>query len=335
MEIHRGAIEVRDLRITGCASTQDGGAIATLADGQGSLRVVDVRLDHNSAVLSGGSLFSGPGFAVTLIRTLVDAGTAGGLGGGIHALGRLTVRDSTISSNTSSDRGGNVAASGPFFELRNSTISAGTARAGGGNLFISGLVGNRSIETSTVHAGRVGGSASGGGVQVLEVPLRIQRSTIAQNRTLTRGGGISALLGAVVRLSNTTVAGNIARFGAGLYAGQGAVVRVRDSLLARNQSPRGVASDCLGAVRSLGHNVFKRSCRFRRRTDIRTARPGLGRFALHGADTRTFAIRPRSPAVDAGSNQCPPRDQRDRRRRRECDIGAFEYLGPAPRRGRG
>ena len=335
MEVHHGAVEVRDMRITGCGSQGDGGGIATPVEGQGSLRLIDMRLDHNNAVATGGNLFAGASYPVTVVRSMIDTGTAGGAGGGIAALGRLTVTDSTVDSNTSSDRGGNVAAGGPFLEIRNSTISAGTARAGGGNLFIDGVTGNRSIENSTLDAGSVGGGASGGAIQVLEVGLRIADSTIAQNRTLTRGGGVSALLGARVSLSDSTVAGNRARTGAGLYGGQGGIITVRDSLLARNLSPRGEPVDCLENVRSHGHNIFQRRCAFNRNTDVRTSRPGLGTFALHGATTRTFAIHPTSPAVDAGSRRCSPRDQRNRGSRRHCDIGAFEYQGPAPRRRRG
>ena len=333
IELHRGAVEIRDLRITGCVSAGDGGGIATTADGSGSLRLIDMRLDHNSAALSGGSLHAGAGFPVTLLRTRFDNGTAsGGPGGGISALGRLTVTGSTINKNTSSDRGGNIAATGPFLSIRNSTVSAGTARSGGGNLFIGGVVGNRSIENSTLDSGRVPGGGSGGAIQVFEGSLRIVDSTIARNRTLRRGGGISALLNATVNVFDSTVAGNRARFGAGLYGGQGGTIQVRDTLLARNLSTAGAAFDCLEDVRSLGHNVFTRRCAFNRNSDVRTARPGLGRFALNGAETKTFAIRRTSPAVDDGSARCTPRDQRNRPRRRTCDIGAYEFQGPAPRR---
>ena len=332
MEIHRGAVEIRDLRITGCVTAGDGGAIATTADGRGSLRLIDMRLDHNSAVLSGGNLFTGAGFPVFVLRSLIDTGNAGGPGGGISSLGRLTITGSKVDSNTSADRGGNIAASGPFLDVDASTVASGVAQAGGGNLFVSGGAGNRLIERTTIDAGRVGGGASGGGIQALEVGLRVVNSTIARNRTQARGGGVSALLGAAIRLSDSTVAGNRASFGAGLYGGQGGVIRVHDTLLARNMSTNGGASDCFLNVRSLGHNVFERRCRFRRKSDTRTARPGIGTFALHGAQTKTFSIRPRSPAVDAGSARCSPRDQRNRPARRACDIGAFEYEGPAPRR---
>jgi hypothetical protein len=298
-------------------SAGDGGAIATRADGRGLLRLIDVRLDHNSAALSGGSLFAGPAFTVTAVRSFLDNSSAsGGPGGGISALGRLTVVGSTFRANTSSDRGGNVAASGPFLSVRNSTLSAGSARSGGGNLFVGGVVGNRSVEASTLERGRVSGRGSGGAVQITEGNLRIVDSTLAKNKALPRGGGVSALLNARVTVFDSTVAGNRARFGAGIHGGQGGTVRVRDTLLAQNRSTTGAASDCSGDVRSLGHNVFERRCSFNRRSDIRTARPRVGRFALHGAATKTFEILRYSPAVDAGSARCTPRDQRNRLRRR-------------------
>jgi len=333
IEVHRGAVEIRDLRITGCVSQGDGGGIATSAGGTGSLRLVDVRLDHNSAALSGGSVFSGTGFAVFVLRSLIDTGAAGRSGGGISALGRLTVTNSTIDSNASSDRGGNISATGPFLDLSRSTVSSGTARAGGGNLLVGGVVGNRSIERTTLDGGRVGSGASGGAIQVVEASLRIVDSTIAKNRALARGGGVSALFNASVSLADSTVAGNRARFGAGLYGGQGGTISVRSTLLARNFAPSGAATDCFEDVRSLGYNLFRRGCAFNRNSDIRTDQPGLGPLALNGAETKTFALRRASPAIDAGSPRCTPRDQRNRPRRRECDIGAYEFQGPAPRRG--
>ena len=333
IELHRGNLEIRDMRITGCTSVGDGGGIAASLDGSGTLRLVDMRLDHNNAVGAGGNLYAASGYQVQVIRSLIDTGAAG-LGGGIATYGPLTITDSRLKGSAANPgRGGNIAAQGRFLSIRRSSLSGGTAVGGGGNIFVAGGFGDRLIDSSTLERGTTTGSAAtGGSLQAIRANLQVLNSTIAHSRTPAGGGGVSALEGTIT-LFSSTLAGNRAKIGGALHTARSGVIRIRDSLLARNGSALG-APDCFGAVRSLGHNLFAGCRTTRRRSDIRTSRPRLGRFALHGAATRTFSLRRSSPAVDAGSRRCPARDQRNRSRRRACDIGAFEFQGPAPRRSR-
>jgi hypothetical protein len=66
---------------------------------------------------------------------------------------------------------------------------------------------------------------------------------------------------------------------------------------------------------------------------LSTVDPKLGSLKLNGGFTKTHALRPGSPAIDAGSNdRCPATDQRGVGRPRDgngdgaaiCDIGAYE-----------
>ena len=59
--------------------------------------------------------------------------------------------------------------------------------------------------------------------------------------------------------------------------------------------------------------------------------PRLGPLALNGGPTRTRALLPGSPAIDAASSSgCPQRDQRGIARPQgpACDIGSYERESP-------
>ena len=340
MEIHSGAVEVRDLRITGCHSPEGGGAIATSATGRGFLELIDLRLDANSASGGGGLLLS-PGFRGILVRTFIDRNLAEGTlgGGGVLAFGPISVLNSNLKANVApSGAGGNVASLHSLSLLR-SSLTGGQARVGGGSIYVRNTDRLSTIQRTTISGGyTTGPNRHGGGILAESGRLEVENVTIRRARATGFGGGIAAASDSIVTVLSTTVARSVADVdrdgigrGGGLFAASSRL-RVRDSFIAPNRAGARF-SDCWGSLTSLGHNLSGRRCgAFRkRRSDIRTSRPRLGRFALHGAETKTYSLRRGSPAIDAGSSRCPARDQRNRPRRRQCDIGAFEYQGRAPR----
>lgn len=58
--------------------------------------------------------------------------------------------------------------------------------------------------------------------------------------------------------------------------------------------------------------------------------PLLTSLADNGGFNKTMALRPGSPAIDAGTGDCAATDQRDVARQGPCDIGAYEYVANAP-----
>ena len=65
--------------------------------------------------------------------------------------------------------------------------------------------------------------------------------------------------------------------------------------------------------------------------DIRNTNPQIGPLADNGGPTKTMALLPNSPAIDAGNDaNAPPRDQRGYLRNGTSDIGAFEFDGIIP-----
>ena len=56
-----------------------------------------------------------------------------------------------------------------------------------------------------------------------------------------------------------------------------------------------------------------------------------GPLADNGGPTKTMALLPNSPAIDAGNDaNAPPRDQRGYLRNGTSDVGAFEFDGIIP-----
>jgi uncharacterized repeat protein (TIGR01451 family) len=105
---------------------------------------------------------------------------------------------------------------------------------------------------------------------------------------------------------------------------------LRNTIVASN-----TAANCQGAMTSAGHNLSSDgSCSFSAPGDLNTTNPLLGPLADNGGPTATHALQPNSPAIDAGSPDCPPpaTDQRGiiRAQGPACDIGAYEATATTP-----
>ena len=90
-----------------------------------------------------------------------------------------------------------------------------------------------------------------------------------------------------------------------------------------------------GGISSLGHNLTDDgTCGFIAPGDLVVPDAMLGPLQDNGGPTETHDLLPGSPAIDAGSVNCPPpaTDQRGEARPQgaKCDIGAVEYV-PEPR----
>jgi hypothetical protein len=89
-----------------------------------------------------------------------------------------------------------------------------------------------------------------------------------------------------------------------------------------------------GITQSLGYNLSDdESCNLYEPTDLIVADAMLGPLQDNGGPTETHDLLPGSPAIDAGSMDCPPPDTDQRGVARPqgagCDIGAVEYLPEA------
>lgn len=277
-----------------------------------------------------------------------DYASGGGRGGGIYNSNTLKISNSSIRDNATGDGGYggwgsylNIGGSGGgiyndgMLELSKSTVSGNTTGNGGPDRYDEG------------SDGGAGGGICNSGV------LTVTECTVSSNTTGDGsegergnggyGGGIYSYQ--TLELRNSTISGNTAGtveidgIGGGIYTSD--MLTVGNTILAGNVDVSG-PSDCTqgsGTLQSLGHNLVEAagSCALTAVGDLTDTHPLLAPLGDYGGPTFTHALLLGSPAIDQGSCEGSPTDQRGFQRPMDlpgianaddgCDIGAFEYQG--------
>lgn len=161
---------------------------------------------------------------VTGNKATSNVSTNLGAGGGIEAQGgSLTVKDSTISNNNARGNGGGIfSAEGNVLDVSGSTIQGNKGNNGGGihtgeARDPSKTPSKATITDTKVLENEAIGSGEGGGVYVgTRADATLKGCTVANNKSVSTGGGIAAKLGTVT-LDDTTVENNQAVNGGGLF----------------------------------------------------------------------------------------------------------------------
>jgi hypothetical protein len=248
-------------------------------------------------------------------------------GSGIAGYGTITVEDSEISENMSTV-GGGIQFYGYELFIERSEIKQNTAVLGGGiRLHGDGAITVRDSTIADNVAQEYGGAIDifpdyGGGAL-------LENSTVSGNHAGDFGGGFSATGGGKygytgIKLTNSTLTGNSAQVGGGI-AGFCSVA-TRNSIIAGNSATQFPdIYPYLATVYDLGNNILAGGPTLL-----------LGPLAHNGGRTRTHALLPGSPAINAGNscvlaengcgdgNSALVLDQRGSNRVGNVDIGAFE-----------
>ncbi|HVH19794.1 MAG TPA: choice-of-anchor Q domain-containing protein, partial [Myxococcota bacterium] len=341
-------------------TTGHGGVIRLIPTGNLTLDQVDLSL---GTAKTGGGVYSSGVLTIRDSRIsdnqTVVAGGAGNHGGGIaHDAtgGALTILDSEISWNTAEESGAGLWVAGGPLSLRRSQVTDNIAGGTGGGLFVSS-------NAYQVHFDEFArNQANAGGGLYLDEMGEVQRCAIVFNHAAATGGGVHDDFGGFVRFS--TIAGNDASVGGGVFA-QSNMTLLDSDTIARNSGAgvhnasgaffentivdKNLGGNCAGAAPNFG--AFNMddldTCGFVSSVNapnFPNTDPLLGPLLEYGGPTRTMALLPDSPAIDAVSSeirmnceQMP--DQRNLPRGRPrtqnggqdvflCDIGAFEYVVP-------
>jgi hypothetical protein len=285
------------------APLNQGGALYS----SGSATLTNVTITGAQA-LTGGAVYSTASGTLDVSNSTLstnqtvccDQAGAGGHGAGIYNAGIATLDSVTLDTNKTSCCAGSTVGYGN---------GGGVHNASGAALFLT----NVTLSANGANDGAEGGSSAG------------------------KGGGLYNAGAAT--LTNVTATQNTAapNGGNGLYNEPGGSVQLRNTILAAN----GSGANCAGAsVITLGFNLESGTgCGLSlARGDLVNTNPVLGPLQLNGGTTRTHALPPGSPAVDAGTNtECPATDQRGTTRPLEgnadgrvvCDIGAYELVPPS------
>lgn len=291
----------RELTITSSTiannSATTGGGILNAA----GLRATNSTITTNTAQVGGGIANRG---GMNIIESRITNNTALLLGAGVHSVSGATIDRSRVANNTGRQASG-IFNSGGFL-LTQSTVSGNKARLDGGGVQNTGFM---SVTNSTVAFNSTGGR--GGGIDTTG-ELTLASSTLAGNRAISGGGLVNSH--AATTLTNTLIAGNRA---AGSTTAPTADCRMitpipgaSHTLVGRGTGcPTGGSGNLTISPATVFVTVLERE------------------LADNGGPTRTLALRPGSPAIDAGDTaSCPATDQRgiERPQGVACDIGAFE-----------
>jgi hypothetical protein len=254
--------ELIGLHITG---SNNGWALANLG---GSVNLTDCDISYNTSTTGGVGIEniewnSSPG-NMTLLRTVVSNNH--GIGsGGINNSSNLTLIDTTVTQNSSSNWGGGISnVSGGSLTLINTTVSYNLAQSSGGGIFdnyghitlqSSNLVGNiaqtgagggialgAAGATVTLVDSVVSGNSApqtGGGMLLYLGNVTIENSTISDNSAGYSGGGIS-LRGGSLTITGGTVSGNTAvQMAGGIDTLSDATLVITNSTLSGNSANLG------------------------------------------------------------------------------------------------
>ncbi|HLM01240.1 MAG TPA: FG-GAP-like repeat-containing protein [Pyrinomonadaceae bacterium] len=307
----------------GKSGAQGGAAYGGAYYGSSGSRVINSTFINNSAVAgSGGSIVS-TGFGLT-------AGAGGpAFGGAIYArpFGGISILNTTVADNSvAGGNGGNAA---------DSSAAGNGAIAFGGGIYDEDLrIANTTVVNNTVVAGsgRNGANARGGGIYGGSNQWSIINSTITgnavtggtgtQNNGLGQGGGVfsSPNAGPASSFRNNIVAENSAgSAGADVF---GNFINAFNNLIRNGDGSTGITNGVNGNLVGTANSQIN---------------PMLGSLADNGGVTKTRALLPGSPAVNAGNNAFavnplnsqPLRfDQRNLQRVSPAggtvDMGAFE-----------
>ena len=356
-------VTMSGIRITNGLSDRSpyrGGGIYNM----GKLTLRGARVSGNDVVYGDGGGMFNSGSAIVVDSTFAD-NYVDSTGAGISNSGTLVVENSSISSNYADGGAGGIANdSGATATVEGSAIvgNDATESSGGidndGDLTVAdstfsanraiystgGAIGNSRnlrVERSTFTGNRA--FAGGGGIYSYGA-LTVVNSTLYSNETeegfLEDGGGGGIYNGGTASVIGSTLAGNrAARYGGGIYHAGAKGARsstLKTTIVADNTASEG--PDASGTFVSEGYNLIENpagSTGFGP-TDQLGVDPALDPQGPqdNGGPTRTIALQPGSPAIDAVEAGCPPpaTDQRGVARPKDgdgdgaalCDIGAFE-----------
>lgn len=299
------------------ADAGSGGAVAAMNFG-GDATIVGCSFDHNIAKLNGGAI-------------------------DLEMFGSLSIRNSTVTNNTSGLDGGGIDASAEL-TVENCTISGNDALLDGGGISTveSALISGSTVTGNVAAEG--GGIASGGDTTIFNCTV-VANSTSASEEGLGTGGGILAAENTTIL--DSTIVNNSGTDGAGIAVGnfrftgdvtlRGNIVAGNhgksDLIVARNidnepstiHGSYNLIGDGSGGLKTSGKNLLG--------TKQNRLDPMLAPLSFYGGTTRTMPPLPGSPVIGAGFAQRTPdgvlvaKDQRGVSRGNHPDIGAAQSRG--------
>ncbi|QEG37735.1 right-handed parallel beta-helix repeat-containing protein [Bythopirellula goksoeyrii] len=301
----KGSLTITNSTITGNVGGEGGGIANETSDAAGmalgSVSIIDSTVSGNTSWgvfnyglasitntnitnhTEGSGIFNGEAATLNILSSTLSENHASN-GGGLTNRGQATITDSSIIGNRADGSGGgiNQFSRNPnvsSLTLLRTTIAENHASSGGGIANDNGMV---TITGSTISNNDAdsGGIGNGGGIYSRgDVALSISHSTITGN-SANSGGGIHTFSAQAVQLHHSIVAQNDSNFG-DIHA----YVNGSFNLIGDGKALTGITHDMNG--NRIG-------------TQVNPIDALLGPLANNGGPTKTHALLPDSPAIDAG-----------------------------------
>lgn len=193
--------------------------ISSLIFNEGSLQLINCKLENNRAISGGGMLNRGN---ATLIHTTVTGNSADHLGGGIDNEGGVVkiMQESTISDNSARDGGGIYNFYGQF-DLNSVFFIENQALGGSGGAIADqmskGTIRRSEFLSNEAIASAKPGATSGGAILDLNGELMLTECILSYNHVQGDGGAMM-LQGSNATIASSTISGNQATFDGGAFA---------------------------------------------------------------------------------------------------------------------
>lgn len=236
-----GYLQLRDLRIKGGQSDEDGGGIFVAAGGRLRLDHVTMADNITSGIDGDGGGISNEGES-TIVHSTITQNISANDGGGVHndGAGSVTIHKSVIAKNQAGDTGGGVENDGDTIQIAYSVVHGNNAVDDGGGVFACA---GATLISHTAISGNRAGDTGGGVGHFVGVSGTLTDVTISRNAAGSTGGGIAVLgAGSTVTVADSKVVENtaVAGAGGGVWieddAGSGNEVAIRRTTISRNQA---------------------------------------------------------------------------------------------------
>ncbi len=250
-----GTVEISDSTVANNVTSNLGGGIY-LTGNTATVTLTNVTVSGNTSTgADGGGIYTRS--PITIEDSVISGNGVPSYksGAGIFLSGAaaaLEMEGSTVTGHSGSSGAGlymiGSTAAIPL-SIRNSTISSNTAAANGGALYLVSMTNPAILDGVTI---RDNSAQHGGGIFNNGTRLIITDSTIQNNSASQNAGGLhSQGATAVVEITGSTISGNSARSGAGLRVQTGGTLSLTESTVSGNNAFDGVGAGIYNSASTL------------------------------------------------------------------------------------